>query len=68
MNMQQIREHAKLLGIKSSRMSKVNLVKSIQQTEGNYSCFATAIDGYCDQLTCKWQDDCFTLAKKAANK
>ena len=67
MNMQEIRDHAKGLGIKTSRMSKVNLVRSIQQTEGNYRCFATATDGYCDQASCKWRDDCFAMAKKAAN-
>ena len=67
MNMQKIRVLAKDLGIKSSRMSKVSLVKSIQLTEGNFGCFASATHGECDQLHCCWRDDCFSAAKKLQN-
>ena len=52
MNMQEIRERAKDFGIKTGRMSKVNLVKAIQLSEGNFSCFASAQDGECDQMAC----------------
>ncbi len=65
MKMQEIREQAKEFGIKTSRMSKVKLIQSIQLSEGNYGCFSTAVDGYCDQTLCKWRDDCFIMAKKA---
>lgn len=65
--MQEIRELAKSYGIKTSRMSKVKLVQSIQLTEGNFDCFASALDGECNQLKCMWRDDCFTSAKKQAN-
>jgi hypothetical protein len=64
MNMQDIRERAKGVGIKPSRMTKVELVKAIQLSEGNFSCFATAVDNECDQLNCIWRDDCFAAAKK----
>lgn len=64
MNMQEIRERAKDFGIKTSRMSKVKLIQSIQSSEGNFSCFASAIDGECDQVACLWRDDCFAAAKK----
>ena len=64
MNMQEIRVLAKDLGIKSSRMKKVDLIHAIQLTEGNFSCFATATSGDCDQLGCIWRDDCFAAAKK----
>ena len=64
MKMQEIREHAKDFGIKTARMSKVNLVKAIQDSEGNFSCFASAQDAECDQMTCMWRDDCFSAAKK----
>ena len=67
MNMQEIRVLAKDHGIKSSRMSKVNLIKTIQLTEGNFGCFATATNGECDQVQCLWRDDCFTAAKKLQN-
>ncbi|MFO7604514.1 MAG: SAP domain-containing protein [Gammaproteobacteria bacterium] len=64
MDMQQIRDRARTFGIKTSRMSKVQLVKAIQHSEGNFSCFASAIDGACDQTQCLWRDDCFAAAKK----
>ena len=64
MNMQEIRERAKDFGIKTGRMSKVNLVQAIQLSEGNFSCFASAKNGECDQMSCVWRDDCFASAKK----
>ena len=67
MNMQQVREKAKNMGIKTSRLSKTGVIHLIQETEGNFSCFATAVDGECDQLKCLWREDCFAAAKKAAN-
>ncbi len=67
MQMQDIRTIAKTFGIKTSRQNKVDLVRSIQVAEGNFSCFATALDGVCDQTDCIWRDDCFEAAKKKAN-
>ena len=67
MNMQEIRGIAKGLGIKTSKIRKVDLVRSIQEAEGNFSCFATASNGKCDQTTCIWRDDCFSLARKKLN-
>jgi len=67
MQMQEIRTIAKNFGIKTSRQTKVELVRSIQVAEGNFSCFATATDGVCDQTDCVWRDDCFEAAKKKAN-
>jgi len=64
MNMQEIRERAKDFGIKTSRMSKMDLVRAIQISEGNFNCFASAMDGECDQLNCMWREDCFAAAKK----
>jgi len=64
MNMQEIRVLAKDFGIKTSRMSKMELIRTIQLTEGNFNCFASAINGECDQSKCKWRDDCFSVAKK----
>lgn len=64
MNMQEIRGLAKDFGIKTSNLNKVNLIKTIQITEGNFDCFASAIDGQCDQQKCVWRDDCFAAAKK----
>ena len=67
MQMQEIRNVAKSLGIKTSRLSKVELVRQIQIAEGNFECFATAVDGYCDREDCSWRDDCFASAKKLKN-
>ncbi|MDH5613121.1 MAG: SAP domain-containing protein [Gammaproteobacteria bacterium] len=64
MNMQEIRELAKDLGIKTSRMSKIQLIRSIQLTEGNFDCFASAASSECDQMKCSWRDDCFVAARK----
>lgn len=64
MNMQEIRSIAKDFGIKTSRMSKEKLIQTIQVSEGNFSCFASAVDGECDQSNCLWRDDCFAAAKK----
>ncbi len=67
MNMQQIRTRAKDFGIKTSRMTKEQLIQSIQLSEGNFSCFASAGHGECDQLQCLWREDCFAAAKKRHN-
>ncbi|NNG13746.1 MAG: SAP domain-containing protein [Gammaproteobacteria bacterium] len=64
MNMQEIRSVAKDFGIKSGGMSKLKLIHSIQLSEGNFNCFASAVDGECDQSQCKWRKDCFAAAKK----
>ena len=64
MNMQEVRDIAKECGIKTARMSKLNLIHSIQLNEGNFNCFASAENGECDQMLCKWRDDCFAAARK----
>lgn len=68
MNMQEIREIAKKSGIRTSRMSKASLIQAIQLSEGNFNCFASAVDGVCDQLNCMWRDDCFSAAKKLRSR
>ncbi len=64
MNMQDIRGRAKDYGLKTSRVSKDDLIRSIQLSEGNFNCFASAVDGVCDQLNCIWRDDCFDASKQ----
>ncbi len=68
MNMQEIRVIAKEHGIKTARMSKMQLIHTIQHDEGNFECFATAISGDCDQAGCLWRKDCFATAKKLYNQ
>ena len=63
--MQEIRNLAKNFGIKTSRLSKTNLVKTIQLAEGNFDCFSTASEACCDQINCLWRTDCFDSAGKS---
>lgn len=65
--MQEIRERAKDFDINTLRMSKAKLIQTIQLSEGNFNCFASAMDGECDQTNCMWRDDCFSAAKNLNN-
>lgn len=64
MNIQEVRELAKDYSVKTAQMNKMQLIQEIQLSEGNFNCFASAYDGECDQMNCKWREDCFTTAKK----
>jgi len=64
MNLQEIRKIAKKQGIKPGKLTKLKLIRSIQNREGNFECFATALDGICDQFGCCWREDCFRMADK----
>ncbi len=57
MQMAEVREKAKKLGLKTSRKGKRDLIREIQAAEGNYQCYGTAVDS-CDQLQCCWREDC----------
>ncbi|MBI5418894.1 MAG: Rho termination factor N-terminal domain-containing protein [Deltaproteobacteria bacterium] len=58
MKIQELRVIAKARGIKTARMRKGDIIQAIQQDEGNFVCFGTAADGYCDQYECAWREDC----------
>lgn len=62
MKMEQVRNIAKSHSINPGRLSKAELIKSIQISEGNFACFATAYDGECDQTNCCWREECFEAA------
>jgi hypothetical protein len=64
MNSNEVRSHAREIGLKPGKQTKVNLVRAIQRTEGNFDCFATAANGECDQMGCQWRQDCFSAAKR----
>ncbi len=58
MRLSEIEKKAKGLGIKDTwKLSKKDLVKTIQLKEGNFDCFGTAV-GSCDQTACSWRPDC----------
>jgi len=67
MKMQAIRQMAKELGINSFGKSKIALVREIQRKQGNFDCFATAVD-YCDQQQCCFKAVCFVEAKKTVRR
>lgn len=56
-----IRKMAKEKGIKIKRtMKKGDIIRAIQESEGNFPCFGTA-KGFCDQMGCIWRDDCLKV-------
>lgn len=67
MQMTEIRTIAKNYGLKTSRLGKTDIIRQIQKSEGNFDCFASPKDGYCDQLGCLWRDDCLKSAKATSN-
>lgn len=75
MKIDEIRTLAKNIGIKTGKLNKTQLVRSIQLQEGNFDCFGTATTGNCNQQACLWLKDCFVAAvpkpataKKSATK
>ncbi len=58
MKIQEIRAKAKALRLNNTfGLSKRELIRRIQRTEGNFDCFGTA-KTYCDQFECCFREDC----------
>ena len=58
MRLSAVEKKAKELAIKDTwKYSKKDLIKAIQQREGNFACFGTAKGG-CTQFACCWKEDC----------
>lgn len=64
MNIKEIGVIAKSLGIKPKNLKKADLIHTIQRSEGNFECFATAYSGECDQQQCSWRGDCLPHSLK----
>ena len=64
--MQEIRASAKNIGIPSFGKTKKDLIRTIQRTEGNFDCYATASSGFCDQTACRWHGECIEESIKSA--
>jgi hypothetical protein len=58
MKLDEIKEIAKQHNIKTGKMKKAELVRAIQQAEGNEVCFETGQAGACGQQACLWREDC----------
>jgi hypothetical protein len=60
LNSADLKKKAKKLSIQAGNMSKTQLIRAIQTTEGNFPCFKTAADDKCDQHGCAWREDCLS--------
>jgi len=60
MDMPKIRKKAKELGIKQGRMSKTELIHSVQAAEGYTACFGTS-NGQCGYSDCCFMQDCLKV-------
>lgn len=58
MKMEQVRAVAGRMGIKAGKLKKGDLIRSIQQAEGNIACFDTGTADRCGQQQCLWREDC----------
>ncbi|PKM44737.1 MAG: SAP domain-containing protein [Gammaproteobacteria bacterium HGW-Gammaproteobacteria-1] len=67
MNTNQIKAIAKKMHVDTTAADKAELVHRIQRAEGNFDCFASPINGICDQTGCLWRDDCFESARIGAH-
>ncbi len=57
MNMNEIKEKARELGLRVGKMKKAELIRAIQLQEGNSPCYQTG-QNLCTQESCCWRDDC----------
>jgi len=58
MKVDEIREIAKAHNIKCGKAKKAELVRMIQQAEGNEPCFDSGKSQECGQENCLWREDC----------
>jgi hypothetical protein len=58
MKLDEIKEMAKQHQIKTAKMKKAELIRAIQQAEGNEQCFESGKAAACGQEMCLWREDC----------
>ena len=58
MKIQEIKEIAQKMDISAGKLKKSDLIRAIQQKEGNAQCFDTGRAAHCGQQHCLWQGDC----------
>ena len=66
MKLQEIKPIAKAKGINSRNLKKTELIRTIQQAEGNSDCYGSVSSGFCDQMGCLWRDDCLVCSEKVS--
>lgn len=58
MKINAIKEIARQHNLKPGRANKEELIRSIQQAEGNSTCFGSNCAKECGQFNCLWREDC----------
>jgi hypothetical protein len=58
MKINEIKKIASQHNINPSKAKKSDLVRAIQEAEGNLPCFATNMSAECGQDNCLWREDC----------
>ena len=58
MKIDAIKAIAQQLNIKAGKIKKAELIRAIQQAEGNDACFGTGKADVCRQHACLWREDC----------
>ena len=51
-------------GVKPGKLKKAELIKAIQEAEGNIPCFKTDVAKNCQEMGCLWREDCIGKPKK----
>lgn len=60
-SLNQVKEMAKDLGLKFNNIKKADLIRNVQQAEGNFPCFQC--DGAkenCHEENCLWRAECIS--------
>ncbi len=65
MELLEIREIARAMGINTKGMGKAEAVRAVQRAVGEIDCFGSAAEEECDQEDCMWREDCFAEAMVA---
>lgn len=58
MNIYEIKEIAKQHNLKTGKANKGELIRAIQQAEGNLPCFGSNSSRECGEPDCLWRADC----------
>ncbi len=58
MKLDGVKKIAEQHGIKPGKLRKADLIRAIQQAEGNQPCYDTGQALNCAQGACSWRDDC----------
>lgn len=64
MKFNEIQKMATGLGINAYRQKKIDLIRKIQEKEGNIACYGTERVDYCNEEICLWRNDCIALYQK----